>query len=157
MTKSRFQPGTFLEVDDFEGARKVVMVGRDGVTCWDAVDATKVTPLVIHPVMHLAELGSLAAFVRAKGLAAAAGSVMKWLAADARQEDSLFIMRMLWSLAGRVTAGSDPDDALLRWAYQQAQTQEDAALRVHANVERYRQLVGSPAAPRQAPDTPDAA
>jgi hypothetical protein len=142
MTKTRFQPGTFLEVDDFYGGRKVVMVGRDGVTAWDDIDTTKVTPVVIHPVLKPVELGTLVFFVENKSLSAAAKRVMDSLRMrmDARQENSLFIMRMLWNLAPKVQ-GDDwaPDEELVQWAHQQAQEQEVAVGRLHTAAERHLQ------------------
>jgi hypothetical protein len=57
MKTTKFPPGSFLEIDDLQGGRKVVLVGRDGVTYWDTIDAEKVTPLVIHPVCKPIELG----------------------------------------------------------------------------------------------------
>lgn len=143
MNKTRFQPGTFLEVDDMAGGRKVVMVGRDGVTCWDSTDATKVTPLVIHPVMKPVELGTLVLFVQNKGLSAAAKRVMDSLRVrmDARQDDSLFIMRMLWNLAPKVQGdGWAPDEGLVQWAQQQAEVQDAAVGGVHTSAESYQQF-----------------
>lgn len=143
MSKTRFQPGTFLEVDDMAGGRKVVMVGRDGVTYWDSTDAEKVTPLVIHPVMKPVELGALVLFVQNKRLSAAAKRVMESLRArmDARQDDSLFVMRMLWNLAPKVEGdGWAPDESLVQWAQQQAEGQDVAVSRVHASAESYQQF-----------------
>ena len=142
MIKTKFQPGTFLEVDDFAGGRKVVMVGRDGVTCWDDIDAAKVTPLVIHPVLKPVELGTFVFFVESKSLNLAAKRVMDSLRMrmDARENNSLFIMRMLWSLAPKVQGGDwVPDEDLVQWAHQQAQEQDVAVRRLHAAAERHLQ------------------
>ena len=143
MIKTRFQPGTFLEVDDMAHGRKVVMVGRDGVTYWDSIDAAKVTPLVIHPVMQPVELGTLVQFVQNKGVSAVAKRVMESLRArmDARRHDSLFVMRMLWNLARKVE-GKDwaPDEGLVQWAQQQAEGQDVAVSRVHASAASYQQF-----------------
>lgn len=146
MNKSRFQPATFLEVDDLSGGRKVVMVGRDGVTFWDSIDTEKVTPVVIHPVLKPVELGTLVVFVQSKNLTTAAKQVMESLRVhmDARQEDSLFIMRMLWNLEPKAADQNwVPDESTVQWAHQQAEAQEAAALRVHDSAERYNQLVSA--------------
>lgn len=143
MNKTKFQPGTFLEVDDMTGGRKVVMVGRDGVTYWDSVDTTRVTPLVIHPVMKPVELGTLVYFVKAKGLSAAARRVMDSLRVrmDVRQDDSLFVMRMLYSLAPKAQGDAwAPDEGLVQWAQQQAEVQDEVIGRVHASAERYQKF-----------------
>jgi hypothetical protein len=143
MSKAKYQPGSFLEVSDMDGGRKVVMVGRDGVTYWDSGDATKVTPLVIHPVMEPVELGSLVGFVRSKALEAAVKVVMESLRVhmDARQEDSLFVMRVMWNLASKSTgAGWVPDDGLVTWARQQAEAQEATVGRVHEIAQQYSQM-----------------
>ena len=57
--KTRFKPASFLEVDDLYGGRKVVMVGADGITFWDALDVETVTPIVIHPIFKPVEIGPL--------------------------------------------------------------------------------------------------
>lgn len=136
----RYQPGTFLEVADLSGGRKVVLVGKDGVTFWDAVAAESVTPLVIHPVMKPVELGTLVHFVHAKGLGEAAKQVLDVLRAndDERQRDSLFVMRALWCLAAHATGdGWLAGEAQLNSAFEQAEQQERVALRVHEHAEQY--------------------
>lgn len=143
MNKTKLLPGTFLEIDDMAGGRRVVMVGRDGVTFWDSSDSAKVTPLVVHPVMHPVELGSLISFTKSKRLEAAARSVMESLRArmDARRDDSLFVMRVLWSLAPKVQGENwVPDDELLSWALQVAEEQGVSAGRIHSNAAAYQEL-----------------
>ncbi len=136
----RYQPGTFLEVADLSGGRKVVLVGKDGVTFWDSVATESVTPLVIHPVMKPEELGTLVHFVRARGLAGAARQVLEFLRVnkDERQRDSLYVMRALWHLAPH-TAGESwtAGDSLLQAAFAQAAEQESAAQRIHEHAEHY--------------------
>ncbi|WP_240533956.1 hypothetical protein [Aeromonas veronii] len=102
MKTMRFQPGTFLEVDDLAGGRKVVMVCKDGVTFWDMLDAKEATPLVIHPSMNPVEIGTFAQFSAAKGLQRATRKVIAFLRRrlDTRLDsDPLFVMRVLWFAA----------------------------------------------------------
>ena len=66
--KTRFKPASFLEVDDLYGGRKVVMVGADGITFWDALDVETVTPIVIHPIFKPVEIGPLIEFARRNDL-----------------------------------------------------------------------------------------
>jgi len=140
--KTKFQPGTFLEVDDLAGGRKVVLVGRDGVTFWDALDTSRVTPMVIHPVFKARELGSLIEFARRSKLEAAARQVAESLRVrlDRRYEDSLFVMRMLWALSASrpeaVAEGWVPDEAAVQAAYEAADAQEKGALQQQQTMER---------------------
>ena|SRR5215207_2576215 len=139
MKNMEFPPGTFLEVDNLAGGRKVVMVGADGVTYWDSLRTKEVTPVVIHPVLKPKALGTLVAFIGAKGLTKAAHCVMNTLQArgDARQNDSLFVMRALWELASSVVGDAwVPDDAVLSQALERAAEQEEAALRHAGFTER---------------------
>lgn len=140
MKNTKFQAGTFIELDDPAGGRKVGLVGKDGVTFWDAIDHDSVTPLLIHPVMQPRELGSLVSFAHARGLGAAAPAVLAALRRqmDARQNDALFVMRVLWCLAPQAH-GDDwtPDQATLAAALEQAEAQQARALRVHAQAQRY--------------------
>lgn len=134
----KFQPGSFLEVEDLHGGRKVVMVGRDGVTMWDSVDPSRVTPISIHPVFKPISLGALGTYVQANGLGDLARSVLDWLRAngDRREDDALFVVRMIWSA---VTAAVEPAEVTqdqLQAAFRAALAQEARALRTH-------ELVGS--------------
>lgn len=140
MKSTKFQPGTFIELDDLAGGRKVALVGKDGVTFWDSVDTDQVTPLLIHPVLKPAALGSLVAFARAHRLGDAARHLLDALRRelDPRQNDALFVMRVLWQLAPQAAAeGWVPDDAALRRALSAAQAQQERAARVHAQAGRY--------------------
>lgn len=140
MKSTKFQPGTFIELDDLDGGRKVALVGKDGVTFWDSVHTDQVTPLLIHPVLKPVALGSLVAFARAHRLGDAARHLLAALRGDMdpRQNDALFVMRALWQLAPGVAGdGWVPDDAALRGALQAAQAQEQRALRVHEQAGRY--------------------
>lgn len=140
MKSMKYQPGTFLEVDDLSGGRKVVLVGKDGVTFWDSVTADSVTPLVIHPVLKPLELGTLVHFVRTRHLAAAANALLDQLrmAHDARQHDCLFVMRALWMLAPHATDEQWlPAPAELQSAMRQAEIQETVAQRIHLHAGQY--------------------
>ena len=68
MSKSqRFTPGSYLEVDDLGGGRKVVLVAKDGATFWDSLDVERVTPIVIHAELHPVDLGTLHDLVAKRG------------------------------------------------------------------------------------------
>jgi hypothetical protein len=126
MKATKFQPGSFLEIDNLRGGRQVVLVGRDGVTCWDCRNATEATPLVLHPVMQPLDLGTLASFVHSAGLLAAVPVVMQFLRVEhsGRENDSLFVMRMLRSLPSAPTTDWSPDTPALKQAYREAEQQE---------------------------------
>jgi hypothetical protein len=142
MKTTKFPPGSFLEIDDLKGGRKVALVGRDGVTYWDSMDAERVTPLVIHPVLQPVELGSMVRFIQAHGLSATAVKAQELLKArmDARADDALFIMRVLWVLSKEVGFDSAPSDAFVDAAIAKAKDQEQAALAVHAGIVRHSEV-----------------
>jgi hypothetical protein len=139
MKTTKFPPGSFLEIDDLQGGRKVVLVGRDGVTYWDTIDAEKVTPLVIHPVCKPVELGSMVRFVQARGLTEVAVKIPDRLRArmDARADDALFIMRVLWVLSNELAFGSVPGDSFIDTAIAKAHEQQRVAQSMHASADRY--------------------
>lgn len=141
MKTMKFQPGTFLEVDDLAGGRKVVMVCKDGVTFWDMLDAKEATPLAIHPSMNPVEIGTFAQFSAAKGLQRAMRKVIAFLRRrlDTRLDsDPLFVMRVLWFAAQKGAGDAyEPDDGVLDWAYEQAQSQQQAAARIHGYAEKF--------------------
>lgn len=132
----KFQPGSFLEIEDLHGGRKVVMVGRDGVTMWDSIDPARVTPISIHPVFKPAALGALGTYVQANGLGHLARAVLDWLRSngDRREDDSLFVVRMIWcaKTAGADAAAITKDQ--LQAACLAAEAQEARALRAHELV-----------------------
>jgi hypothetical protein len=140
----RYQPGSFLEMNDLCGGRKVVMVGRDGVTFWDSLNTDEATPIVVHPVLQMAEIGTFVNFIRENNLALAAIKVIEHLRVhmDARRNDSLFIMRVLWCLSQKSVGKQTVfDDAALQSALRDADAQEVNALRVvHRSAQRYNAL-----------------
>ncbi len=141
MKSMRFQPGTYLEVDDLVGGRKVVMVCKDGVTFWDMLDAKVATPLVIHPSLNPVEIGTFAQFSAANGLQRATRKLIAFLRRrlDARMDsDPLFVMRVLWFVAQkRVGDAYEPDDGVLDWACEQSQSQQQAAARIHGYANKF--------------------
>ncbi|WP_323025742.1 hypothetical protein [Castellaniella sp.] len=138
MKTLKFQPGTFLEMDDLAGGRKVVVVGRDGSTYWDMLDAERVTPVVIHPSQHAVALGSLAEFARARGLQDKIEGLMLFLREqDLNPEgDPLLAMRTLWEFSLRSDSAT-PEADLFAAACRAAQAQGAGALRIHARAEQY--------------------
>lgn len=140
MTKTmKFQPGTFLEMDDLAGGRKVVVVGRDGATYWDMLSADLVTPTVIHPSMNPLSLGSMVDFV---GDGEAAQSKLESIATYLKdkgfdpENNPLFMMRVLWA-STRATPADLGDEPLLEHAVSVAQEQEAVALKIHARAKSY--------------------
>jgi hypothetical protein len=135
----KFQPGSFLEIDDLRGGRQVVLVGRDGLTCWDSINTTEATPLLIHPVMQPVDLGTLASFVSSRGLSVAVPIVLQSLRVQhpGRESDSLFVMRMLWSLPSAPLADWMPDATAIDQAYRAAEQQEMLAYRLQSYTRRY--------------------
>lgn len=141
MKAMKFQPGSFLEIDDLREGRQVVLVGRDGVTCWDCVSATEATPLILHPVMQPVDLGTLASFALSRNLSAAVPIVMQSLRLrhQGRENDSLFVMRMLWSLPSAPTVDWAPDAPALDEAYREAEHQEVLACQLQSYTRQYRE------------------
>ena len=140
MTKSmRFPPGSFLELDDLEGGRKVSLVCKDGVTFWDLMNADLATPLVIHPIMNPVELGSMAAFAEANKMQDVLKALIAFLRAKLDQrieDDPLFVMRTLWVLKQRGT--NTVDNEAMTSACSQADMQAVAVARLHARAKQYR-------------------
>ncbi|NIF27684.1 hypothetical protein F3J44_15040 [Pantoea sp. Tr-811] len=137
----KYQPGTFIEIDDMAGGRRVAMVCKDGVTFWDLLDPALCTPLTIHPSMNPQELGSLVTFSQGRGLAKATQALVAHLRAAGDQRldhDPLFVMRALWFVAKRASpAQAVPDAATLVWACEQAQAQAQSAARIHQLAGQY--------------------
>ncbi|WP_426810498.1 hypothetical protein ABOC32_06650 [Pseudomonas sp. WOUb67] len=137
----KYQPGSFIEVDDMAGGRRVGMVCKDGVTFWDLLDAERCTPLTIHPSMNPQALGTLVQFSQDKGLASATQALVGHLqaAGDPRlNADPLFVMRALWFVAQKAAgAGGAADEATLLWACEQASAQEQSAARIHQLAGQY--------------------
>ena len=135
---TKYTPGSFLEVSDMHGGRKIVLVCRDGITYWDACDERSATPLMIVPEMQPKEIGTLSKYVFKHGLQAQLRAQMAWLRsrADARINDPLFFMRMLWCVMKRQEAKTD--EAALEAAYEAAREQEQTALNIHRYIDKIR-------------------
>ncbi|MBC3479057.1 hypothetical protein JTH53_24820 [Pseudomonas capeferrum] len=137
----KYQPGTFIEVDDMAGGRRVGMVCKDGVTFWDLLDSDLCTPLTIHPSMAPQALGTLTQFGQGNGLVKATQALVGHLRAVGDQRldsDPLFVMRALWFVSQRASgAQAVPDAATLLWACEQAQGQAQAAARIHQMAKQY--------------------
>ena len=131
--KTRYRPASFLEVDDLFGGRKVVMVGADGITYWDALDVDNVTPIVIHPVFKPKEIGALIEFARKNDLLDAL-RILTVLIGERAQTDPLYVMRALVAYS---TGPCDGSDAELRRAIQSAEAEEKRALEMQEVVEKY--------------------
>ena len=145
MKNQKFQPGSFIEVDDLYAGRKIVMVGKDGVTFWDSAKTELCAPLVVHPVFRPELLGTTIEFVRSNGLLEGVRKLLSRLRdkMDHRIEDSLFQMRVLWYLAKQKpeTGGRwVPDDAQVALAIHSAEEQEQLALRVHEQAKQFQKL-----------------
>jgi len=138
MKTLKFQPGTFLEMDDLAGGRKVVSVGRDGSTYWDLLDADRATPIVIHPSQNPENLGSMADFVEKHNLQGQVEGMVGHLRGQGvdPENNPLFVMRVLWVMT-RMTDASASGEALYGQALQVAQAQEVAALKIHERAGQY--------------------
>lgn len=138
MKTMKFQPGTFLEMDDLAGGRKVVVVGRDGSTYWDMLNADRVTPIVLHPSQRPESLGSIADFVQKHGLQDRVEGLVLHLREQGLDPEGnpLFVMRVLWEMARR--AGEPAaDEAALATALHAAKAQEAVAIKIHDRAEQY--------------------
>lgn len=141
MKSTRYPAGSFLEIDDLKGGRKVVMVAKDGVTYLESTQAgSPLTPVAIHPVLHVEELGALGAFAMRRGLTAALRKLIEVMRErfDTRLDhDPLYVMRLLWALGRGAEPGYVPDAAAIDRACQVAAAQEQASVQLHFYAERY--------------------
>lgn len=141
MKSMKFQPGSYIEIDDLAGGRRVAMVCKDGVTFWDLLNSTACTPLAVHPIMEPVELGTLVEFSKRNGLETATQALVAHLraAGDTRVDTNpLFVMRALWFVQKQSTGpGFVPGPSLLVAACEQAEAQEQAAGRIHQLAEQY--------------------
>lgn len=140
MKNMKFMPGTFLEVDDLVGGRKVALVCKDGVTFLDVLNIEKATPVVIHPSMNPVGLGTFAEYSKSKGMAVTR-RVVEHLRKQSDQKidnDSLFLIRVLWFVTKKGSGDAyTPDDSTLCWAVEQALEQENTAARNHGYAKQY--------------------
>jgi hypothetical protein len=137
----RYPPMTFLEVSDQAGGRKVVMVCKDGVTYWDVLDASEVTPIVIHPAMEPKELGDLVTYCKNSGSVPARDALIKLMRDQGNgrlDSDSLFVARVLWFIRNRATGDNQvPTDEDMQWAIEQTVLQERKLVQNHQVIERF--------------------
>lgn len=147
MKSTRYTAGSFLEIDDLMGGRKVVMVAKDGVTY---VESTQVgaalTPVTIHPVLHPEELGTLGEFAMRRQLTAALRKVISVLRDrfDTRvDQDPLYVMRLIWALGRNAQPGAVPSLADVDAACQAAALQERSSVQLHLYAERYAEAVAA--------------
>ena len=135
--KTRFKPASFLEVDDLYGGRKVVMVGADGITFWDALDVETVTPIVIHPIFKPVEIGPLIEFARRNDLLDALRNLTAHInaAQDGRaQRDPLYVMRALVAYSKGACDGSA---GAFEKAVEAANEEEKRAMGAQAIYEKF--------------------
>ena len=135
--KTRFKPASFLEVDDLYGGRKIVMVGADGITYWDALDVEAVTPIVIHPIFKPVEIGPLVEFARRNDLLDALRALAQQIndTQDGRaQRDPLYVMRALVAYSKGVCDGSA---GAFEKAVEMANEEEKRAMGAQAIYEKF--------------------
>lgn len=140
--KKTYTPGTFIEIDDLYGNRKVSMVAKDGITFWDSVDAEAVTPIVIHPVFKPVEIGSLMDFVlknKAESVLTSVGEFFKRKLDDSLESDPIYLMRIIWAFVSNNNQPYDSvvQDADIEKAILIAQQQTRSALELHEFTAQY--------------------
>lgn len=138
-TKARFKfkPATFLEVDDLYGGRKIVMVGADGITFWDALDVEAVTPIVIHPIFKPVDIGALIEFARRNDQLDALRALTQRINAEQAsraQRDPLYVMRALVAYSKGPADGSA---GAIAKAILAATEEEQRAMGAQAIYEKY--------------------
>lgn len=135
----RFQAGSFIELDDFHGGRRVAMVCRDGITCVDSMNTAESTPLFLHPVMEILPLGTLMEFVVRHDLRNAMAQVVDdAVLNDEPIPDALMLIQRLWFLnrfgiKGDMTISPE----VLKQAKDSANTQRENALLIHHYAAHY--------------------
>ncbi len=134
--KKTYTPGTFIEIDDLYGNRKISMVAKDGITFWDAVSVDSVTPIIIHPVFNPVELGSLMDFVqkhKAEAVLAAVAAFFKRKLDDSLESDPIYLMRIIWAFVSikNPPYESDVSDSNIEDAIAMAQEQNRNVMELH--------------------------
>lgn len=131
----KFPAGTFIEIDDGAGGRRVSMVGKDGVTFIDSMDVNAATPIVIHTVMHPEPLGTVMEFAAANDLV----PVMQLFISYHRERinsdfegDPLLMMRLLWHF--RRLGGTKSTPSLISKAIDAAKKEKESVRKLHAHV-----------------------
>lgn len=143
MTKKAYTPGTFIELDDLYGNRKVSMVAKDGVTFWDQFDTNSITPITIHPVFKPIEIGTLMEFVKANKLEDALASVTTYFQRkldDTIHKDPIYMMRIMWSIATQSKNAGEAfvfNDDVINQAIAYAQDQAKKSHLVHGFSARF--------------------
>ena len=135
--KTRFRPASFLEVDDLYGGRKIVMIGADGITYWDALNVETVTPIVIHPIFKPVEIGPLVEFARRNDLLDVLRSLAQQIndTQDGRaQRDPLYVMRALVAYSKGACDGSA---GAFEKAVEAANEEEKRAMGAQAIYEKF--------------------
>ena len=135
--KTRFKPASFLEVDDLYGGRKIVMVGADGITYWDALDVEAVTPIVIHPIFKPVEIGPLIEFARRNDLLDALRLLTQHInstQSERAQRDPLYVMRVLVAYS---KGSCDGTAAAVASAITAANEEETRAMGAQAIYEKF--------------------
>lgn len=145
----KFRPGIFLSIDDVSGGRKIVMVCKDGVTFWDAMNANEVTPIALHSALAPTEVGTFMEYIETKSAAVAAQALLTHmrLKMDSRVDgDALYVMRALWHAVNDLDAAvvgsmNWPDEAArFEKACQTADEEEARALRMHMHAEAFNKV-----------------
>lgn len=135
MKNLRFRPGTFIEIDDLSGGRRVALVARDGVTFVDSYDHQRVTPLALHPIFRPLPLGSMMEYAKVTGLLPCLEGVIDFLTEQHREPDGLTVMRMLRHLKGVVE--TEPTHEQLVNALASADAQLKSGFKLHAMAVAY--------------------
>lgn len=138
MKSMKFTPGTYLEMDDLVGGRKVVLVGKDGVTYWDICNSKQATPIVIHPKFNPTSIGTLAQISGKIGISFVKRVVEKLKAiSDDKADDGLYLVRVLWQLQTNKISESNLTDDALKVAIDSAIQQEVTAARIHEHAKKF--------------------
>lgn len=138
-TTMKFKAGTFIELDDMHGGRRVALICRDGITCIDSMNVDESTPLFLHPVFDPVALGTLMEFVAARDMRHALSVAMDYsLNNDPVLPDALMLFQRLWFLSSYGIKGDmTPSLELLNQAASDANAQRDRALAIHHYASRY--------------------
>lgn len=141
MKNTRYRAGTFIEIDDLSGGRKIVMVCKDGSTYWDTLNAHESTPIIIHDCLNPLAIGSMSEFLETSGLQGMVADILRTLRGkigDRVDEDPLFLMRVLWH-SSKLSSGKPKQDAkaITITALDKAQSEHDKAVSVQKHIEKY--------------------
>lgn len=102
--RTRFSPGSFIELDDLLGGRKISLVCDDGITAVDNVHPDKALPVLIHPKFNPLVIGQMHEFLIEHSLQNQMTQIITYMTRKEMGDlyfDSLLMMRIMFQINQR--------------------------------------------------------